>query len=236
MKTSIDAATAFLPQGSTAENVLTRRESLKIYILSVVLFIMAIFCTAFNFGCADKSEPEKDVPPAPQGTGSAPATLSEKVQHQISVQVIGDIPDAGRFKEVKTRGILRVALPPAEPPFQSVMPEFNQPVGFNVALAGAIAGVLEVKQNVTILRPEDVSKLNSDRRTADYYDIVFRNPGMSVCQPGHSIPFFFRGQNQGWLTMCVGGDDENLFNAVNNAMSYFTEAGVFSSIYTDNFE
>ena len=184
-------------------------------------------------GCVKKPAPE---PPRTAGGSPGPATLSEKVQRKISARVIGDIPKTGKLREVRQRGILRVALPPEEPPFQSMRAVLKQPAGFNVSLAGAIANVLEVKPNITILKQKDINRINDAGAGGARYDIVFRNPGMAICASDRSLPYFYAGHEKSWLTLCVSGEDDSLKKAVENTLAYFAETGIFTSMYSDYFK
>lgn len=188
------------------------------------------FLAAYS-GC-NKHAPAPASPAGPPG----PATLSEIVQRKISARVIGEIPREGTLREIRQRGILRVALPPEEPPFQSMSKLIKQPVGFNVALAGAIANVLEVKPNITILKQNEINGINDAGGSTQRYDIVFRTPATSVCAASRSLPYFYIADDKTWLTLCVSGDDDSLMEAVENTLAYFAETGIFTSLYSDYFK
>jgi len=191
-----------------------------------VKFCLAVFIVAALAGCgrgAGKS-----------GAGAArPAdagTIRSEVVRNISGRVIGEIPVAGRLGEIKKRGILRVALPPAEPPFQSLDKTLNLPVGFNPALVAEIALILEVKPNTSILdRQPDPRSYPADWTRK--YDLVFLPETAAGCPPKQNIPYFYAGAAAGWKTICAADPDGGFSSAVREILIYLNETGIFAQLY-----
>jgi ABC-type amino acid transport substrate-binding protein len=157
-------------------------------------------------------------------------TLRSEVIRKISGRVIGGIPNKARLGEIRKNGILRVALTPEEPPFQSLDPALKLPVGFNPALAAEIALILEVKTNLTILNgtagsggvPPDWGKK---------YDLLFLPEGAAGCPAKNSVPYFYAGPGGGWKTICAAGPGGQLTDAVREIMTYLNETGIFAQLY-----
>ncbi|MFA6449422.1 MAG: hypothetical protein WCX65_08145 [bacterium] len=160
----------------------------------------------------------------------AGSDIRADVVRKISSRVIGDIPSTGRLETVKKRGILRVALPPQEPPFQSLDPAMNLPVGFNTALVSEIALILEVKPNITILeRQPDLSSYPTD--WADKYDLIFLDGPAGACPRNQGIAYFYNGAAAGWKTICAADPNAALSSAVKEILVYLNETGIFAQLY-----
>jgi ABC-type amino acid transport substrate-binding protein len=166
-------------------------------------------------------------------TSAVPAnadTLQREVIHKISMRVIGGISASGKLSEIKKRGVLRIALPPAEPPFQSVDPNLGIPIGFNPALAYEIATILEVKPNIVILDS------NPRRREANIaleksFDLLFLPERSDACAPGGSLPYFYSGPGAGWKTICSAETDGPLTIALKEILTYLNETGIYAQLY-----
>jgi len=165
---------------------------------------------------------------------TAGATIGERVQHKISRQVLTGIPEKGSLKDIRKRGILKVALPPPQPPFQIYIKELRAPSGFNVALAGEFARILEVKPNFTFMPRKKAAA--GKMPSMETFDIYFMEHGSRNCPAGRSIKYFFAGPDDGWLSICIPGKDRELFNAFKNTLFYMTETGIYSQLYADYFE
>jgi ABC-type amino acid transport substrate-binding protein len=157
-------------------------------------------------------------------------TIHSEIERKISGSVIGDIPLVGRLAEIKKRGILRVALPPEYPPFQSLDPALKLPLGFNPALSAEIARILEVKTNITIL-DKTPSLPSNPENWNDKYDMLFLPESVAGCQAKQSIPYFFTAGATGWKTICIADTDGNLTTAVREILVYLNETGIYSQLY-----
>ncbi len=148
---------------------------------------------------------------------------------KISGRVIGGIPAKGRLGEVRKRGILRVVLPPAEPPFQYLIPTLRTPAGFTPALVYEIAALLDVKANVTIFDPENPQGKANGSKSSDFDVAVVNDTGS--CGKAKEIPFFYTGKGSGWKRFCVAGPGDELSEAVERILTYFNETGIFTQLY-----
>ena len=151
---------------------------------------MTVFPILFLNGCGggDGNEDVRTGSPAAGGG----ETIQEEIMQRVSSRVLEDVPDEGRLRIVRGRGVLRAAFPPPEPGFQESDPEFGLPVGFNPSLVAEIARVMGVKPNMTILdRPP--SQPYVPRDWEEKYDLLFLPPGAGVCGEGQEVKYFYTG-------------------------------------------
>ncbi len=191
--------------------------------------LCAVCISAIIASCADISGNKS----SSGAQSDAPETIQKEVMGRISRRVLSQIPDAGRLKEVRARGVLRVALPATEKPFQYPDPRFGLPAGFNPSLANEISSVLEVKTNIVMAGEVNKSK-NSDWH--DKFDVMFLTGETQDCEGGRRIKYFFTGV-EGWKTLCVseqGGPE--LSAAVVEILIYLNETGIFARLYHDYVE
>jgi hypothetical protein len=154
---------------------------------------------------------------------------------QVSRQVLERVPNQGQLKAVRARGVLRVALPAEERPFQYRHHELNnRPMGFNVALASQMARAFGLRPDIVILTNEQIESLRQGGKPADF-DIIFRTPGMIPCPGDRSLKYFYQKEGKQWLTICVAGEDDSLKQAVETILSFFVETGVFAYLYSEYF-
>ena len=142
-------------------------------------------------------------------------------------EVLDTVPDTGRFRAIRRRGALRVCLPPAQSPFQSVHPDLGRPVGFNVALAEQIAKVFGASANVRIT--------GRDTPPGTSCDITFCAAGAPCCSGPAAVKYFMRPGSHEWLFICAAQADPALKQALHNTLDYFTENGMFTYLYTEYF-
>lgn len=176
-------------------------------------------------GCAAKPK-ENHIQTGPKNAD----TLRSEVLRKISERVIGGIPITGRLAEIKERGAILVALPPEDPPFQSIDPALGLPVGFHPALATEIALLLEVKPNITILKNEQSFQM-LDPANGKKYDLVFLPEKSEDCPDDRKLPYFFTGSKKGWKTICVVDNDGSLTAAVREILTYLGETGIYTQLY-----
>lgn len=190
-------------------------------------FILLVFTTFFvaASGCRSGERISLDVE---QQFGAE--TIQKEVVAKISRLVLGNIEVTGRFRMIKEKGVLRAALPPANPGFQDIDPEFGVPRGFHPALINEIALILDVKPNITLLdmapAPPDIPP-DWERD----YDIIILPEGRGGCGAGKGAKFFFTGPESGWKTLCVAGEGEALILAVKEILSYLNESGIFARLH-----
>jgi ABC-type amino acid transport substrate-binding protein len=187
--------------------------------------LSALILLALIAGCAGEGEKNKKSNPQ-----AGADTIREEIVQKISDRVIGGIPVTGRLQEIKKRGILRVALPPKEPPFQSLDPTLKLPIGFNPALVAEIALILEVKPNITILGgTSGAGSLPAGWSTK--YDLVFLTEYDSDCPAKQKIPYFYNIARPHWKSICVADTDGGFTSAVNETLTYLNETGIFAQLY-----
>lgn len=187
-----------------------------------------ILLAAALSGCAGR--PGR-VPP-----GKAPApktTVAEEIRTRISRQVLHGISDRGRFRRVRSTGILTVALPPLAPPFQ-FRDATGALQGFNVDVAGEIASALMAKANIEVLDAAAFA-VEAARCGAGRYDIVFLAPASPSEKPDASVPYFYSRADNGWWRICAGPEKTSLRRAVVSTLSYMNESGVFFQLYLTHF-
>ncbi len=184
-------------------------------------FVMIVFMS----GCAANKDKRTDSLPVKQ-----PDTIRAEVVRQISKRVLTGIPVEGRLSEVKKRGILKVALFPDDERLQRLDANFKVPVGFNPALTSEIAGILEVKPNITILGATEASGgWRSD--FGEKYDLVFLPEGRTKCPEKNQIPYFYTGASNSWKKICVSDSDGAFTSAVKEILIYLNETGIFAQLY-----
>ena len=186
------------------------------------ILAMIVLGTFAVSGCPQGTKgPERAHATRPQGEkNQGPVNVDPE---EAAREVLDTVPRSGRFLAVIQSGVLRVGLPPAREPFQSVHPDLGRPVGFNVALAEQIARVLDTKARLEFL-PHGTG----GPAWSDSFDIVFQQPGDGLCGEGSAIS----GQ---WLTLCVAERDPALEQAVNNTLDWFVETGMYTYLYTEYF-
>jgi hypothetical protein len=187
--------------------------------------LSALILLALASGCAGGGRESRN-----SNTRAGADTIREEIVRKISDRVIGDIPVTGRLQEIKKRGILRVALPPEEAPFQSLDPTLKLPVGFNPALVAEIALILEVKPNITILGGTS----GSDSLPAGWdtkYDLVFLDGNVPACPAKQKIPYFYTLDSPHWKTICAADTDGGFTSAVIETLTYLNETGIFAQLY-----
>ena len=193
-----------------------------------VILIAALLCAGCPSGRTSSKKPSENNISKKQQKAAA--------QRRVFESVVGPVPESGSLRNVMRRGKLRVALPPEEKPFQYRHRELNnQPMGFNVALAAQMAEVLDVEPDIRILSPKSIGRMNTTGAGPDY-DIVFRTPGMTRCSASRSLKYFYVESSKHWLSMCVAGDDDSLYHAVENILFYFKESGIFTYVYSEYFQ
>jgi ABC-type amino acid transport substrate-binding protein len=191
--------------------------------IAKILPILTI--AALLAGCAGAGKNSKSAVKQPGAD-----TIKEEVVRKISDRVIGGIPITGRLQEIKKRGILRVALPPEETPFQSLDPNLKLPIGFNPALVAEIALILDAKPNITILdRTPDLPSYPP--RWKDDYDLIFLPGSQAGCPKNQSFPYFYTKTPPGWKIICAAGDDGAFPSAVGEILTYLNETGIFAQLY-----
>lgn len=189
-----------------------------------LLPVFALFVLFIAAGCADGGRRDT----APAAMTDTPDTIQEEVMGKISRRVLAPIPDEGGLREVRDRGVLRVALPAGQKPFQYPDPRFGLPSGFNPALANEIASILEVKPNITLL--EKATDINAPEKFHEY-DLVFLESQDRPCPSGKTIKYFFDGAGD-WKVLCVsesGGPE--LADAIEEILIYLNETGIFARLY-----
>ncbi|MFH1538081.1 MAG: hypothetical protein ABIH66_03925 [bacterium] len=147
--------------------------------------------------------------------------LSQEIIEKISSRVLAGVPETELLKDIHMRGVLRVELPEEEFPFQYTLA--GRPAGFNVDLIHEIGWVLGAKPNVEIGRTE-----MGGMEELDFFIYKSKKDG-EVAIGG--IPFFFLGEEQGWLVMYVTDGDEGLTEAIKRILDYLEETGVFARLY-----
>jgi ABC-type amino acid transport substrate-binding protein len=192
-------------------------------------FLCVLIVAAAVCGCGSRPHSKNPGPTRPPQE-----TLAEEMRARISLQVLRGIPETGRLTQVRSRGILKVALPPARKPFQSRDPANpGLPLGFNADLADEIAGVLLVKTDMRILSENEIEAAAS-RCASGTYDVVFLPPGVKPGRGATATPYFFESPGA-WHTLCAAGPHDSLRRAVGSILSYLNESGVLTQMYTSHF-
>lgn len=192
-----------------------------------ILFVAMTLAT--GAGCARRATQET----APKALRMQ-ETLAGEIRARISMRVLRDAPNRGRLARVRREGILEVALPPPEMPFQVRDAGRNLLFGFNVDLAEEIAGALLVKTNVRVLTDKEIERATAECASGKF-DLVFPRQGAEVKPPARALPYFFTGADRPWRTLCAAGPDDSLRRAVENVLSYLNESGGFMQMYASHF-
>lgn len=190
-----------------------------------IFLCAAVIIVALIFGCGRSVEKN-----ASAKKTTDPGTLRSEVIRKISEKVIGGIPNSARLADIRRSGIIRVAYPAEQSPFQSLDPALKLPVGFNPALAAEIAQILEVKTNNTILSNPPDSKF-PPQNWQSKYDLLFMPEEAHGCPAENSIRYFYSGTGKGWKTICAAGSGRELPDAVGEIMTYLNETGIFAQLY-----
>jgi len=159
-------------------------------------------------------------------------TIQAEIMEKVSERILESVPQKGRLRKIRERGVIRVALPPPNPPFQERDNEFGLPVGFTPALATEIARAMNVKPNISILDALPSPGFASSSWETDY-DLIFLPEGAGGCRSGQSTRYFFSGHESGWKTICATGDGKALAMAIREILSYLNETGIYARLYNN---
>lgn len=200
-------------------NVVLMMESERAFLLStkwVLIVAVLVFCIVG--GC--RKGPVKGEGTIRPDVGNS-GLMSQEILEKVSDLVLAGVPDTELMKDIRKRGVLRVELPAGEFPFQYMMD--GRPAGFNVDLVYEIGRVLNVKPNVEIGRGE-----MRGMEELDFFVYRSKEGGEG---PIGGIPFFFLGEEEGWLAIYVAGGDEGLTEAIERILDYLEETGIFARLY-----
>jgi len=186
--------------------------------------IAALAATAFiAAGCAGARRASAPASPIPSAD-----SIQSEIIHTISKRLTAGLPDSGRLKAARERGVLRVAV--VFSPDNALChfdPDIGAPRGFIPELAAEIALMLEIKPNVELL--------NQGERPGPEIDIVFLPEGVGGCESNNLIPYYYTPE-LGWKHICVMDDDGSLKEAVARILSHMNSTGIFAQLHMAHVE
>lgn len=169
-------------------------------------------------GCAGARRVAGPASPPPSAD-----SIQSEIIHTISKRLTAGLPNSGRLKAARERGILRVAIVPSSGrELYHIDSEVGAPRGFIPELAAEIALMLEIKSNVEILKQGE--------RAGQEIDIVFLPEGDGGCEPLNLIPYYYTPE-LGWKHICVMEDDGSLKEAVARILSHMNSTGIFAQLH-----